>query len=135
MKSVSCSVFAIAVLMSTSVVALPAAPTAVPGKVQSFAEGEWLEGDWSGPFGNSTYVFRFQHENGAWAGWWVSQRNGQAYPVEDLKVVGQTVSFTYKSDPAIAFSLSLEEDSSLSGTATFESGMVIDYSATRKENG
>lgn len=133
MKLASASIFAIATLMGSSVAALPPAPLAAHAKVERISQGEWLEGDWTGAFGSSTYVFRFQHENGAWAGWWVSQRNGQLYPVEDIRVVGQSVSFKYKADPEIAFSLSLvDEDSSLSGTATFESGMVISYSATRK---
>lgn len=91
------------------------------------------EGDWGGPVGDGFITFRFQYENGSWLGWFVSGKDGKLYPVEELRVAGRSVSFTHKSKPELAFSLSVaEDDMTLSGTATRPSGMATFYSLTRK---
>lgn len=93
-----------------------------------------LEGDWGGPDGNGHLTFRFQYENGSWLGFFVSERDGKLFPVEELQVSGRSVSFRHKSTPEIIFALTVEDDNrTLSGTGALPDGMVIPYSLTRKE--
>lgn len=93
-----------------------------------------LEGDWRGPDGNGHVTFRFQYENGSWLGFFVSERNGKLYPVEELEVSGRSVSFRNKSTPEIVFALTVEDDNrTLSGTGTLPNGMALPYSLMRKE--
>ena len=95
-----------------------------------------LEGDWRGPDGNGHVTFRFQYENGSWLGFFVSERDGKLYPVEELQVSGRSVSFRNKSTPEIIFALTVEDDNrTLMGTGTLPNGMAIPYSLTRKEAG
>lgn len=126
-------------LMVAGLIAAPMALTAPIAPAQAhtqearIAGDRVLEGDWGGPIGNGHVTFRFQYEEGAWRGFFVSGRDGSLYPVEELQVSGRSVSFRHKSNPELRFSLAVEDDNrTLSGTATLPDGSASIYSLTRK---
>ena len=130
-------------LLATLAAGLTAVLTAVPSPSpaahvqteQAPASSEMLlAGDWRGPTGNKHITFRFQYANGSWLGFFVSELNGNLYPVEDMQVSDRSVSFRLKSTPEITFDLRLEDDNrTLSGTGTHPDGIAFSYSLTRKD--
>ena len=85
-----------------------------------------LEGNWRGIFGQNPIEFKFAFENGSWKAWWVSQKDGSLYLIDDVSVDGDTVRFTNVSKPEVVFFLKLDEDGkSLSGTKTFSDGSAV----------
>ncbi len=92
----------------------------------SAAKGNILEGNWKVIFGEKPIEFWFAFEDGSWKAWFVSQKDGSLYPIKDVEVDGDTVSFTNVSKPEVTFLLKLDKNgNSLSGIKTFPDGTAV----------
>lgn len=99
-------------LMTTAVVVPASAVMAKPAAT--------VEGSWKGSFLGSEFTFEFTRSGDAWTGRYWSQKSGKWAGLEDVTVVGDTVRFTFTSQPPSAFELRLEPGgTSLTGSATF----------------
>ncbi|WP_394664501.1 hypothetical protein [uncultured Sphingomonas sp.] len=122
---------AIALSCATAVpflVTVPSYASMATAKEQSL-----FEGDWETSIGLSKLLFRFKFEDGHWMGWFVSYKNGQSYPLKDVKAGGRMLSFIYPSKPELRYVVKAEKGGqTLSGTSTDPDGEATLRSLIRK---
>jgi hypothetical protein len=124
------AVFAVSGGAAPSVATVP-----VPNEVESCVKRSIFEGDWESVFGTSRLIFRFQPENGVLMGWFVSTKNGQSYPLKDVRVKGRTLSFVYTSKPELTYKVTAQKGNQvLSGIWSSPDGAALPVTLVRKQS-
>ena len=124
------SVFAVSAVFVCAAPSLAMMPVQI--KANLLEEQSIFEGDWESPIGASKILFRFERENNRWVGWFVSRKNGQSYPLKDVRVKGRTLSFTHTSKPELRYEVTAQKDNqTLSGIMSQPDGDATPRSLVR----
>lgn len=84
------------------------------------------EGDWQGAFGDGTIKVRFALKDGEWHGWFISEKDGSLYPLQNVQIDKHSVRFEILTKPRMSFDLKLGNDkNTLSGINTWPDGRAI----------
>lgn len=127
-SAVACSMMSVGVVPAV-------AKTLIQGEVGSTVKRNMFEGDWETVSGASTLIYRFQFKDGALIGWFVSSKNGQSYPLKNVRAKGKTLSFVEESTPPVAYTLRAQKgDAVLSGVSSYPDGEAVPRTLTRKQS-
>lgn len=116
--------------------AVPSVATVPVGnEVKLSVKQNIFEGDWESVFGASRLIFRFQPENGVLVGRFVSTKNGQSYPLKDVRVKGRNLSFVYTSNPELTYTVTAQKGNQvLSGIWSSPDGAAVPATLVRKQS-
>jgi len=84
-------------LSSTTPIAV-AAPASAPSII----------GTWKGPFLGYTFTFEFKQTDNGWTGRYQSDKNNKWADLKEITVAGDTLRFTFQSQPPSAFTLKID---------------------------